>query len=368
MKNYLLLKEKALANAVALFDYWKLQYIKVNEEEYDFINPTRNDTNFGACRFNIQKGLGSDFTGSTYKDVDFQQIGLGFSREDFIGIQDGRSISSGFDIIGLCAKIHRCSSYKSAAELLSNQLADLAKTRELVSVDLGDVTKRQYELDQQNIKRIKIARRTWDICLPIKNTLGQTYLNSRMIFLENDLEQIRFHPKIYNSEAKATIPCILMKCTLTPISRLQAIHRIYLNQNGTKSSLSLPKVALGKIKGLGIWFNSGESCPSILRIAEGPENALSVYSIYSGLVCSTINASNFSNLTIPEGIQKIILYPDNGDAGEKSVAKAYTAYTLQGIKDIEVVFPPKRKPKWDWNDELQLMLRGDECQMTKNKN
>ena len=112
----------------------------------------------------------------------------------------------------------------------------------------------------------------------------------------------------------------------------------------------MPKMALCNIKGCGIWFGEKNK---VLCIVEGPENALSILSLGYGFVVSTIDASNFSNLTIPECVRKIVLMPDGDKAGVESAKKAKEEYEKLKIP-VSVVFPPKKKdyPKWDWNDEL----------------
>lgn len=367
-QNFFLLKEKANTNILVLFEYWGLTYTKINDDEYDFINPTRKDTNFGACRYNIAKGLGADFAGTSFTEFDYLQVGLGFSREDFIGFQGGQSTNIGFDVIGLVQRLFTCSSYTDAAKLLDKQLSDIKSKVGLQEISLEQITKKQYEREQQSLKKISIAKRTWSICIPIQKTLGETYLNSRMIFLEQNEASLKYHPKVWNQELKSTCPALILKCSNSCTSTLRAIHRIYITPQGFKNSnLKNPKMVLGNIKGLGIWFSqeklSSDATPqhnkyTTICIAEGPENALSIRSLGYELVVSTIDAANFANITIPDNIQEILLFPDSDQAGEIAAEKAYKAYNK--IAKVKVLFPPNRNksPKWDWNDEIRL-LRGN---------
>lgn len=417
-QNFFLLKEKANTNILVLFEYWGLTYTKINDDEYDFINPTRKDTNFGACRYNITKGLGADFAGTSFTEFDYLQVGLGFSREDFIGFQGGQSTNIGFDVIGLVQRLFTCSSYTDAAKLLNKQLSDIKSKVGLQEISLEQITKKQYEREQQSLKKISIAKRTWSICIPIQKTIGETYLNSRMIFLEQNEASLRYHPKVWNQELKTTCPALILKCSNSCTSTLRAIHRIYITPQGFKNSnLKNPKMVLGNIKGLGIWFSqekqsselstiqstilssctqttkhtyqlpensslittlaaglaTPQSCSinqqlkettpqhnkyTTICIAEGPENALSIRSLGYELVVSTIDAANFANITIPDNIQEILLFPDSDQAGEIAAEKAYKAYNK--IAKVKVLFPPNKNksPKWDWNDEIRL-LRGN---------
>ena len=351
MLNLTTIRETALFNAVILFKFWKLDYQQINNDEYDFLNPLRKDKNFGACRFNIKKGVGADFTGYAFSSEDYSQIGQGFNKEDFSSTKDQKYANFGFDIIGLCQRLHKCASYTEAAKLLSFQLQELSKKELVVVPRIDSADKRVESKKLEADKKLKIARKTWEICSPIKNTLGDTYLKSRKIYLKENQENIRYHSKILNMELKKTIPALLFKVQKSPDGSLQAIHRIYLRPDGQgKADVKMPKMALCNIKGCGIWFGEKNK---VLCIVEGPENALSILSLGYDFVVSTIDASNFSNLTIPECVRKIVLMPDGDKAGVESAKKAKEEYEKLKIP-VSVVFPPKKKdyPKWDWNDEL----------------
>lgn len=358
------LKERALVNFEILLDKWNIEYKKINDYEYDFINPTREDHNFGACRFNIQKNKGCDFAGISYNEQDFLKVGKGFSKDDFaeLGAKGNVSTNYGFDIIGLCQRLHNLTSRQKAVDKLKNDLNLLSKAEGYESVNKEKVKERIEErekLGQINaLKKLKQAQKIWSICTYYKETLGETYLKSRKIYIENQ-KSIKFHFKVYNSETKEFLPALLFKVSQSPDSPLQAIHRIYLNRDGNnKANINEPKVALGLIKNGGIWF--GEKDKTLL-IAEGPENALSLLGYYK-FVVSTVYSTNFHNLIIPDYVDNLILCPDNDKAGQASVIRAVKSYQLQG-KKLKISFPPKRdnNPKFDWNDLLiEAYLNGTE--------
>ena len=162
---------------------------------------------------------------------------------------------------------------------------------------------------------------------------------------------MKFHPAIMNGELKKPLPALLFKVQQSPEGTLSAIHRIYLNSMGTgKAPVDNPKMALGSIKGAGIWLGlPGET----LSIVEGPENALSILMMGASFVVCTVNAANFSCLLIPPYVKEVILLPDNDEAGRLACVRATTSYREQG-KIVKVKFPPmiKGKKKTDWNDLL----------------
>jgi hypothetical protein len=344
-QNYDNLKEYAIFNIEKLFTFWKIKYVKISPEEYDFINPTRNDRHFGACRFNCQKGVGGDFTGTTFTQSDYTLVSSEFDSSDFEGINSSNKKQWGFDIIGLTQRIYNLNTYRDAAMLLKNDLGEIRKLGDLIVPSETQIADRKSKVKKANDETIQFARKTWGWCKEYQNTLGQIYLESRCIYLEKHQSSIKFHHTVLCKEAGKPLPCLLFRVSQLPGSPIEAIHRVYLDPfTGDKAKLGRPKMALGQIKGNAIWF--GE-LSSTLCIAEGPENALSVLSFGYQFVCSAVNAANMANLSIPREVKKIILFADTGVAGESAAKNAHQIYTSQGYKVI-IKYPNRG----DWNDVL----------------
>jgi len=356
LKDQLLL-EKANANVELLFQHWGVEYEKITPEEYDFKNPTRKDEHHGACRFNCKKGVGNDFTGQSFTESDWRRVGVGLTKNDFANSSDTNSLGSGFNLIVMCQRLYNLDTYRSAATLLARHLDDIAKETSIRIPNLSDVIAAQRDRDELVKKKLATAKRAWSLCQPIEGTLGEKYLQSRSILLKNYPESMRFFPRLMNYELRTTLPALVFKASRSPTGDLEAIHRIYLKPDGSgKAEVNNAKLALGSIKGLGLWFGDENDT---LCIVEGPENALSILSLGFSFVVSTINAPNFSNLTIPPYVSNIRLFPDGDDAGVKSANKAFDIYSK--VAKVRINYPPKRNnnKKHDWNDELQLMSRGN---------
>lgn len=345
MARYDQLREQALANIEALFNYWGLDYVQISEVEYDFKNPTRKDENYGACRFNVDKGRGADFSGSYVTNDQIRQIfGAGFSREDFINI-GATERTWGFDIIGLCARINGANNYSDAAKLLKKHLSEIAESRSLIKPHPLAADLRKHRSQENKLKALRSAERTFNLCRDFEGTVGDLYLQGRGIKISNE-PNIKYHARVYNSERRGFFPTLIFKISKTHNGPLEAIHRIYLNDlTFTKLDVEDPKKALGNVMGSGIWFGSPDTT---LVIAEGPENALSFRVLGYSFVVSTVYATNFHNLKIPKEVNKIILAPDNDKAGKLATQKALEYYKRPKL-DIVVSFPPEGK---DWNDML----------------
>lgn len=336
-QKYALLIEKALANFEILLKVWDIEYKYVTPYEVDFINPLRNDRNFGACRFNVQKGRGADFAGINFSKADIDSFGEGFNEDDFAGVSKDGSIqtSYGFDIIGLCQRLHKLPSYREAASFLQKQINSLANLEGYTKVTKEAIEKRAAEERLRREKNIKKAYTIWGLGKPITGTLGEKYLESRNIFLSEPEPNMGFHTKIYNSELKMYIPALLFKVQqFIDDEGHVAVHRVYLGMDGQKAGVDEVKMAVGSIKGAGIWLGKKSDT---LSIGEGPETALFIRSLGFDFVVSTVFSTNYHNLTIPGYVKNVILFPDEGKAGESALQKAVHAYKNIQRKNVSVV-------------------------------
>lgn len=346
-KDYTALRNEALANFEPLLNLWKIDWKKVGDYEYDFKNPTRNDQNFGACRFNVLKNIGSDFAAPEVHSEDYLVLGPTFSKEDFAPISsDLQEIKSGFDVIGLVQRLNKLPSYREAADLLKKYLLILNSRGELGETN-EVIKKREEELAKQRLFLIKKASQVWSYCTPIKGSIGEKYFYNRAI--ENTVGEpnVKFHPKVKSKELEKYLPAIILKVATAPDQELIALHRIYLDETGAKKApLNDAKRALGPVKGSGIWL--GKPGPK-LYVAEGPENALSLREMGAEFVVSSVFGNNMASIAIPDYVELIILAGDNDGPGKKNVARAAKTFAGEQKKICKVIFPPKNE---DWNSAL----------------
>lgn len=330
-RGYELLRERALLNFETLLTLWKIDYQVIGKDEYDFLSPTRSeDTNLGACRFNVAKGIGSDFAGIAFSKSEFEAIGLGFDKEDFAGFTAYGETNTSFDIIGLCQRVHHLNSYSEAATRLKSDLDQVDGGNVNTSYLAGQIAERHAAREVQREKMRLIADRQWRYARDVKGTIGENYLNSRDIYMQDyDFEpNMKFNGKVFNSELSLYIPAVIFKVSEKPDGELRAIHRIWIAADGSrKARLNENKKALGSIEGCGIWFGVPDKT---LYICEGPEEALHVkYSFNRKFVVSTVYATNFHNLKIPVGVEKVFIVPDIDDAGLVAATKANKEYSKQ---------------------------------------
>jgi hypothetical protein len=335
--KYELLKERALIHFEMLLITWGKDYIKAGDNEYDFLSPTRStDTSFGACRFNVSKGIGADFAGTNLRRQDYESIGIGFDKSDFLGFSSYGETRNSFDIIGLAQRIYNKATYKEAAEQLEKDLDGLNASVSKEQL-LDKIAEREALIELRRGKSLLSANKMWSKCLDVTGTIGETYLNSRKINGPFNEPNMKFHRAVYNTELNLFIPAVLFKVSKTHDGMLEAVHRIWIADDGSrKARLQESKKAIGQVHGNGIWFGTPSNT---LYVCEGPEEALTVRcTIGKTFVVSTVYATNFDALTIPGYVKQVVLVPDNDDAGKTACAKAIRAYERQGMK-VRIVLP-----------------------------
>jgi hypothetical protein len=345
--KYTQLREEGLANFELLLNFWGIKYNKITPYEYDFLSPNRKDKNYGACRFNVQKGIGSDFAANKFDPRELKRFGIGFSEDDFAGYnaESNNGFNKGFDIIGLCQRANKVANYHDAADLLKSHLKKIASSNEFVKITEEYIKTKELE----RIKRIAInkekAEKIWSVHKNIKGTLGEQYLLDRGIEI-SDEPNVGFHPKVYHPELKKFIPALLLAIRSSPDGELCGTHRIFIEETNfkvTKVKGVEAKLVVGPISGNGIWF--GVPGPE-LYLAEGPESALDVRNFGASFVVSAISGMNFHQLTIPKYVKTLILCHDNDKAGQASVVRAIKSYRRSGL-EIETAVSENIK---DWND------------------
>jgi hypothetical protein len=328
--QYEKITEEALLNIDALFDYWGLQYQKVGEYEYDFLSPTRNDSNYGACRFNSRKNRGKDFGGQEISTVRNRSTGLELENNDYAATDGKTFIRTSFDIISLTQRIHLADNYRLGARWLQSDLEQLRSNPNFTAFSAAASDRRKRDIEQQRLKRVKLAKEIWHACkhYPFVDSLGDQYLKSRGL-VDISEPSIRFHPSIHHLPTKSSMGALIFRVSKNPTSEIAAIHRILLNSDGTgKANVETPKMALGPIQGNAIWFGTpGDT----LVIAEGPEEALTHRIIYSFVACS-VYVSNFHSLFIPDYVTNLLLLPDSDEAGTAALKRAVIAYRRRGLK------------------------------------
>jgi hypothetical protein len=161
------------------------------------------------------------------------------------------------------------------------------------------------------------------------------YLAARSIdlaALRRQPRSLRFHPALWNSEARAELPA-MVAAICGADGKMIAVHRTWLARDcGTwgKAPLATPKMVLGKFAGGSIRIWRGASGKPLadapdgegVIIGEGIETCLSI-----ALMCpdrrvlASVSLSNLAQIDLPQSIRTVTIAADN-DQGNDQAARA----------------------------------------------
>ncbi len=194
-----------------------------------------------------------------------------------------------------------------------------------------------------------LALEIWRDSTSADATKVETYLRGRAITLSPP-PSLRFHPNLTYTPTGTAFPA-MVAAVQGPDRKITAIHRTYLLPSGEgKAPLNSPKMALGPLGSGAVRLAKAEK---ELGLAEGIETALSAMQLFD-VPCWAALGSRLDRVSLPDDVQHVVLYADNGEPGQQAAGKAVEAFTSQGRK-VTLRLPPDGFG--DWNDALQALER-----------
>ena len=194
-----------------------------------------------------------------------------------------------------------------------------------------------------------LALQIWRASAAAAGTKVGTYLRGRSITLPLP-PSLRIHPTLTYSPTGTAFPAMVagVQC---PDGKITAVHRTYLLLSGEgKAPLGSPKMALGPLGTGAVRLAKAEE---ELGLAEGIETALSAMQLFN-VPCWAALGSRLDKVWIPDIVQRVVIYADNGEPGRQAAHKAIEAFTSQGRK-VTLRLPPDGYG--DWNDALVALER-----------
>lgn len=166
---------------------------------------------------------------------------------------------------------------------------------------------------------------------------------------------LRYHAEMWHPEEKKTYPAMIAKVTDAD-NKPVSIHRTFLDMDGNKAKISKAKMVMSSTipDGSAIRLMPHDH---IIGIAEGIETALSASFLFGVPVWAAISAAVMSKWTIPNGVERVIIFGDN----DQNFIGQTTAYKLAfnmrkeygDAMDITVAIPSIRGA--DWNDFVTIL-------------
>jgi hypothetical protein len=207
----------------------------------------------------------------------------------------------------------------------------------------GDGIAKQFKLDRWLQQR---ARDLWRVGRPINWTIAETYLRNRSINIAPD--SLRFSHRTPLGKGKAARFRPAMLAAVTDDSGLLAVQRTFLDARGRRArELRYPRRLLGHPCAGAVRL---APATETLGIAEGVETAVSAMILLGSPVWAALGNERFSHVAIPKSVNRLILLPDNDNAGRLAALLATEAHTAPG-RQIDTIWPWHGRN--DWNDVLR---------------
>ena len=232
-------------------------------------------------------------------------------------------------------------------EVPASEAGDAAATRVPV---VSTATPMKADLDAEREQKRRAARSKCAEAGPATGTVVESYLRAtRGIPLGLVPPAIRFHAALYHSREHGSMPAMLAAATRD--GAICAIQATYLDVGAltdapVKTTAAPPRKTFGTVTGSAVRFGRlGER----LILAEGIEDALSIFAVTGATTWATLGAGNFATVQIPPMVSEIVLAIDADDAGRRAAAKAAARFEREGVTCL-IAEPPGAK---DFNEILK---------------
>lgn len=292
-----------------------LPYGRREGREWIALNPTRNDSTLGSFKINLTNGKWIDYV----------------------------SGDRGGDVISLYAYLRGISQYEAAHYLLGRSAN--YQSRDFI-FNLSKTSK------PPKVNVIQYINKLWNETFNARNSIVESYLHNRGLWLDDIPKSIRYHPNLYHKPTRKCFPAMVTAVTKYGRDDVLAIHRTYLKTDGRdKADISPSKMMLGQVKGGVV---SLASFGSTLILAEGIETALSVYTATKIPTWACLSTSGLINVEVPSLslTQKIIIAADGDIAGIKAANNLAARLVATGYL-VKIAIPTEQGA--DFND---LLLKG----------
>jgi hypothetical protein len=198
-------------------------------------------------------------------------------------------------------------------------------------------------------ERTVSALKLWSEARPAGGTLVETYLRSRGIRAPK-LPRIKFHPQLKHYPSGTSWPAMLALVTRGSDDRPVAVHRTWLQHDGScKAPVDPGKMMLGPCRGGAVAL---APAANPLMIGEGIETCLSAMQATGHAAWAALSASGLKTLSLPPEFRDVIVLADGDDPGKVAAEAAAKRWHRQG-RGVRIAAAPTNH---DFNDLLGVPL------------
>lgn len=196
------------------------------------------------------------------------------------------------------------------------------------------------------------ARKLWRDSVPLGGTQAAAYLERRSLFAAS--QALRFCEAAPLGRGRDVRFRPALVAAVQDGETLLAVQRTFLEWGRPRRARDLgdPRRMLGRPYGGAVRL--AEPGP-VLGLAEGIETAMSAMVILGLPVWATLGSKRLCTISLPPGVERLVLLPDRDAAGRAGAARALEVYVSAGLR-VEVVWPPVGFK--DWNDVLRKGGKG----------
>lgn len=230
------------------------------------------------------------------------------------------------------------------AGMTRQQRAELARQ---VMAATAEREAQQRELWAKAAERIA---RLWAECVPlVPGDPATLYLKRRGFGGVWPLpECLRLHRGLtywHEGEKLGVFPAMVAP-VVAPDGRMVALHRTHLTADGRKADVPTVRkltAAAGPLAGACIPLHKPQR--GVIGIAEGIETALAAWCLSAMPVMAGCSAGNVSSWHWPAGVQRLVIFADNDQAGRESADKLRARAVAAGVH-AKVMTPTDEGADW----------------------
>jgi predicted P-loop ATPase len=224
----------------------------------------------------------------------------------------------------------------------------------LADRDLFEEAARLARLDQPAPVRPPMPKPTHDLEIarilggvqPLAGTIGETYLRHRGVG-DPGSPDLLFHDDLADFDSRRGWPGLVGIVRDGVGNPTGGIHRTFLLEDGSGKAPPGKKM-LGPVAGGSVRL-SAIPADGHLGIGEGIETALSAWAIFGIPTWAALSAGNLRDWQWPEGIRRVTIFADAGEAGQSAATTLAERLTAAGI--LSTIMSPLHGD--DFNDDLR---------------
>ncbi len=203
---------------------------------------------------------------------------------------------------------------------------------------------------QETADSRKRVRGFWHHCDYARDTIVARYLGRRGLSWLAGNPNVRFHAECpHPSGVKLPAMVCLVRDGNGDVC---AVHRTFLNPDGTKANVEPNKASIGSFVGGAIRIIPVES---EMVVAEGLETAASAGAMLGLPAWSAIACGNLGySLVLPSAVRSVVIAADHDRPGRRAAARAAQRWRAEGCT-VQIIQPDL--PGQDFNDIMRDRLQ-----------